>query len=85
MLIEEDGAPWGTVVPLSTEWRQIVVPLTKLRFFRHWPHPRGRGGPGDRVRPERVVAVNLCFGAWLYPGHEAEPHTVEIATVGLSW
>jgi hypothetical protein len=28
-----------------------------------------------------LESVSVCFGAWLYPAHAAEPHTVEIEAI----
>jgi hypothetical protein len=95
VLLERDGAPWGTVVALTEDWRAIRVPLSAFRFFDHWHHPAGRGGATDRLDPGRIEAVNFCFGAWLYGavgsttlppprGEDAgRPHAVEIQDVGL--
>ncbi|MFQ6096158.1 MAG: hypothetical protein ACE5O2_00395, partial [Armatimonadota bacterium] len=84
VLLEEDGAPWGVVLALTDEWRDIVVPLSQLVYFKHWKSgPESRGGPGDRFHPERVESVNVCFGAWLYPEKEARPHAVEIDSISL--
>jgi len=83
VLVEADGAPWGTVVDLTPEWREIVLPFGELRFFKHWSHPKDRGGEGDRLHPERVQAVKFCFGAWLFGDCAARPHAVEIERVSL--
>jgi hypothetical protein len=84
VLLERDGTPWGTTVPLTTEWREQHVPLSEFRYFAHWRSgPAHRGGEGDRLRVEDVAAVNVCFGSWLYPDHFAEPHTIEIERIAL--
>lgn len=83
VLIENDGAPWGTVIPLTAQWRQIDVPLSDLRFFTHWSHPQSRGQTGDRFHPESVDAVNVCFGSWLYGSEAPLPHAVELQTISL--
>jgi hypothetical protein len=83
-LIERDGTPWGTNVPLKTEWQEIRLPLSTLRHFAHWgTSPQGRGSVDDRFRPENVAAVNICFGAWLFPQHASEQHIVEIEEIAL--
>lgn len=82
MVLERGGTPWGTNVPLTPDWREVRVPLAALRHWAHWDgSPPGRGQPGDRVRPGELSGVNLCFGAWLYPGHAAEPHTIEVESI----
>ncbi len=83
VLLEKDSAPWGTEVTLTREWQEIVVPLSRLRYFAHWIHPQGRGGDGDRFRPEQVGAVNVCFGAWLYGDRSQQPHGLDIESITL--
>jgi hypothetical protein len=81
VLIEEDGSPWGTVVPLRREWTETRLTPADLRFFDHWAHPEGRGGPGDTLRLGRVRYVNLCFGAWLFGEKASRPHAVEVSEI----
>ena len=82
VLLERDGAAWGTNVPLTTQWQIVGIPLRSLRYFGHWADtPASRGGPDDFLHPADLVAMSACFGAWLYPGHVAEPHTIEIESV----
>lgn len=83
VLIETDGAPWGCVAPLTTQWRDIRIPLKKLRFFKHWRHLKNRGGRNDRLNLQNLIAVNPCFSAWLYPDHERKPPAIDIEVVGL--
>jgi hypothetical protein len=85
VLIEKDGAPWGLNVPLSTDWQAIRIPIEKLRYFSHWKSgPAARGIEGDRLHPENLQSVSLCFGAWLYGEDRAKPHGFEIQDVRLS-
>ena len=35
------------------------------------------------IHPAELAAVSVCFGAWLYPEHFAEPHTIEIESVAV--
>lgn len=83
VLLEKDTAPWGTEVPLTTQWQEIVVPLDRLRFFSHWSHPAQRGGEGNHFDPQQVNAVNICFGAWLYGPRSSKPHGFEIESILL--
>ena len=84
VLLERDGAAWGTNIPLTSEWQDIRVPLRSLRYFSHWADtPESRGGQGDTFHPADLVAVSACFGAWLYPDHFAEPHTIEIESIAV--
>lgn len=84
VLIERDGAAWGVNVPLTTDWQDVRIPLDSLRYFQHWGEsPRTRGGAGDAVRPAEVTGVSVCFGAWLYPEHFAEPHQIEVRSIEM--
>ena len=78
VLVEEDGAAWGCVVPLTPEWQDARIPWETLRFFSHWTVPPNRGQKGDRFHPEHLAAVNFCFGAWLFPEQAGEPHAIEV-------
>ena len=85
VLLESDGSPWGTIVPLREKWEAIRIPLRELKYFAHWrPNAEGRGGPGDCLHPERVTSVNICFGAWLYGADHAKPHAIDIQDVALT-
>ena len=83
VLVEADGAPWGTTVSLAAEWQEIRIPLADLTFFRHWAHPANRGGEGDGPKGTEVQSVNLCFGAWQYPETHAERHGFDIQSMAL--
>lgn len=87
VLIEQDGSPWGTMeVALSEQWREIRIPLQKLRYFDHWKvGPTDRGRAGDQMHLDRVAALNLCFGSWLLPDSYAGPQAVEIESVSVGW
>ncbi|MHB0958343.1 MAG: alpha/beta hydrolase fold domain-containing protein [Pirellulaceae bacterium] len=84
VLLERDGAAWGVNVPVSTAWQDIRVPLDTFRYFPHWAGtPTDRGQPDDHVRVDALAAVSVCFGAWLFPEHAAQPHTVEVARIAV--
>ena len=83
VLLEADGAPWGCNVPLTNSWQDVTVPWEQFRYFSHWQHPPDRGQQGDRFQPGQLQAINFCFGAWLYPGHAAEKHAVEIESAWM--
>lgn len=83
VLIEADGVPWGTVVPLTTEWQTLRIPLGKLRLFTNWGKDYA-GLAGPHLRLSRLQAVNVCFGKWLYGPAAGEPHAFEIAEIGLT-
>jgi hypothetical protein len=82
-VIEEDGAPWGTILKLTPEWQETRIPLSELTYFSQWSHPKTRGGEGDRPRGDRITSVNVCFGAWLYPETRTARHGFDIQSVAL--
>lgn len=82
VLLERDGSVWGRNLPLTPEWRDVRVPLASFRHFPHWAgNPPQRGGAGDQLRPREIASLSVCFGAWLYPAHAAEPHAIEIERI----
>ncbi len=82
-LNEAGGVSWGTVVPLTAEWRDVRVPLSQLRLFAHWD--RGMAGrAGASLRLSRLESLNVCFGRWLFPEAAAEAHAIEIQDIGLT-
>jgi hypothetical protein len=84
VLSERDGTPWGAAPELTTEWQDLRLPLRELRHFAHWNQtPQGRGGEGDHCRVENLGSLRLTFGAWLYPGHVDEPHSIEFEFIRL--
>jgi hypothetical protein len=84
VVVEHDGASWGSNVPLTTAWQEVRVPLASLHYMAHWGgSPATRGGKGDKPQPESFESVNVCFGAWLFPAHAAEAHTVEVESISV--
>jgi hypothetical protein len=52
--------------------------------WRHWgASPKERGGPDRACHVGNLGVLTITFGAWLYPEHAAEPHSLEIELVGL--
>ena len=83
VVFEQDGTPWGAVLPLTRAWNTLRLTPADLRFFSHWQHPEGRGGPTDHLRLDQIAGINLCFGAWLYGEDRANPQAIEIGEVTL--
>ena len=79
VLTEQDGTPWGANIPLATEWQDVRLSVRELRHFAHWGGtPQGRGGADDYCRVENLAALSITYGAWLYPEHLDEPHSIEV-------
>ena len=72
-LMEDDGTSWTASVTLDATWRDVALPLASFTIGRgvllpqgfpgqwsYWVGPAsGRGGPGDRVRLDRVERLQL--------------------------
>lgn len=73
---------WGTQLPLATDWQDIRVPLSELRYFSHW------GGvppleKGDAPDARLVSEIKFCFGKWICPDTLDAAHGVEIESVRI--
>jgi hypothetical protein len=91
-LVEPDGAAFSAAVRADTAWSQRTIPLAAFRpsrsvklpegFPGEWNYwldaPSGRGGNGDRIRPEKMERLQLS----LRPGSDVPPK-VEIDWVTL--
>jgi hypothetical protein len=73
----------NVLVRLTSQWQEVRVPWDHFRHFAHWAGPDSRGRPGDLFHPENLSAVNLCFGAWLFPATAERRHAVEIESICL--
>ena len=93
LLIERDGAAWGTPVVAGATWSTIRVPLEKLTLSRsiHIPSPfpglwnywrdspADRGGGGDHIHVEDVERLQLTVfpNAGDHAGDDAKGAAVE--------
>jgi len=96
-LIEQDRSAWGTILPLTTEWNEVIVPLAEMHpltvtdlprpyptIFEYWQkNPSNRPGKGDRLDLNRLEAIQISFGGRLFPKSVDKPHTVEVETIAL--
>ncbi|HQK95404.1 MAG TPA: hypothetical protein PLD23_18045, partial [Armatimonadota bacterium] len=78
-LVEADGTPWGTNVALTSEWRTITVPLSRLWRLRGFPARTVH----DRVQIGNIRQVEVLSGAWLHPETKGEPHSFQVDTIRL--
>lgn len=55
---EKDGSRWIAAVPLTPEWKCHVL---EPADFRYWSdnESKGRGGPGDLLRPEAAARMQI--------------------------
>ncbi|MBI2301632.1 MAG: hypothetical protein HYU66_22250 [Armatimonadetes bacterium] len=73
-LLDDSNGLWSTTVKLAKDWSTVVVPLAKL------VQQSGRKGP---VPLDRIAAVGLRAGAWLYPGERDGRRLVIVDDVAL--
>jgi len=77
---EVDGSRWFAHVPLTTDWRLIVLAPSDFTYRRDSPTGDKRGFAGDRFNPERARALVLGMEAPMPPGN----HTFWIAGLGTA-
>ncbi|NOY81755.1 MAG: hypothetical protein GXP31_12235 [Kiritimatiellaeota bacterium] len=79
---EKDGSRWIATTPITTDWRQYVLPPGA---FRSWQNTaKGRGGPGDAFHPQN--AETLIFGlAFTHTRTVGQgDHTVWLDAIGVA-
>ncbi len=74
-LVQDDGRAYGGEVGLSPTWRDVTLPLSRLR-----PLWTTRDGV---CQPARIRELSLVFGAWLYGVGAKQPHGFELAWAEL--
>jgi len=77
-LVEADGSRWIATVPVTREWMRRLLPA---HAFVYWPdnQSEGRGGEGDRVRLDHVVAINVGLSDTHSPLVDLDtPHAIEV-------
>lgn len=77
-----DGKVWGTQIPLTAEWRDIVVPFEKLRYFSHWKTLPPLE-PGDHPDARKLASIVFCFGTWLCLDSQDSAHGFEVSSVRI--
>jgi len=55
---EKDGARWIATLAISAEWKRYVLTPEDFRYW-HDSKSEGRGGPGDRLRPEAAAVLRI--------------------------
>lgn len=77
---EVDGTRWFAHVPLTTEWRLIVLSPRDFVFRQDSPTRGKRGFSGDRFNPQNARALVLGMEAPMPPGN----HTIWVAGIGTA-
>jgi hypothetical protein len=82
-LIHANGKVWGTELPLTPEWTDIRVPLSDLRYFKHWGNLPPLE-PGDAPDARNLQTIGLCYGKWLCPKTLDREHGFEISSIRIT-
>ena len=77
-----DGKVWGAELPLTPEWTDIRVPLSDLRYFKHWGHLPPLD-PGDAPDARKLQTIGLCYGKWLCRETLDREHGFEISSIRI--
>ncbi len=77
------GKVWGAELPLETEWRDIRVPFSKLRYFKHWGNMPPLE-PGDVPDARNLQSVRICYGKWLCPNTVDRAQGFEISSIRIT-
>lgn len=78
-----NGQPWGCNLDVPADWQDVVVPLSRLRFFAHWKLPCVYR-EGDIPDLRDVREVRFCFGRWLLSeADRSKRHAFEVERVSL--
>lgn len=75
---EADGSRWKANLPLTTQWKEYVLTPGDLTYWQDNPSV-GRGGAGDRFRPEGARSVQV--GVALDIVEKDRPHSFQIANL----
>lgn len=77
---ETDGARWIAVFPVTRKWRRVVLAPEDFKFWESVP---GRGGPGDRFRPENAAELTVGV-AWTHTGPRGGRYEYAIDQIGTA-
>ena len=76
-----NGQPWGCNIDLPQTWGEVRVPVSALKFFKHW-NCTCAYREGDRPDLRDTRMIRICFGRWITPKSAwSERHAVEIDRV----
>jgi len=95
-LIELDGTAWGSVIPLTSRWQEICIPLSKLcpmkvaklpegwpPLSRYWSRNLTGGIQQEHLRIQNITAVQISLGARFFPEDANLPHAIELESIIL--
>ena len=80
---DSQGYAWTVIVPLTTEWQDIRIPVRK---FRYYPHANRRKPPKNVVFDIRkAIDIQFGIGEWLFPEAADKPHGFIVSGVRIHW
>ncbi len=93
-LVERDGSAWGTVLDVTDEWRDFVIPIAALRptrlallprpYPQFLPYLRESDSIGDTPRIAELDGLQFSVGADLFVGEDlAGAHGFQVDRVVL--
>jgi hypothetical protein len=80
---ERDGSRWVATVPLTPQWREVVLAPEQFAYWHDNPS-KGRGGKGDRLQPQNTVelSIGLAHSFAAYPANTPLEATIADIRIG---
>jgi hypothetical protein len=80
---ERDGSRWVATVPLTPQWREVVLSPEQFAYWHDNPS-KGRGGAGDRLQPQNAVeiSIGLAHSFAAYPANTPLEATIADIRIG---
>jgi len=79
---EKGGRVWGETLAIGPDWRDIRLPIAKLRYFSHWglpPIPEG-----ERLDARKMTSLRFMFGNFLVGDTADKAHGFEVSSVRVT-
>lgn len=70
---------WGCRVALTPEWREIRLPFSKLKYFKHWGLPDHN--PGERPDARKINQARFTLGNWILGNAVDKAHGFEVSSI----
>lgn len=82
-LVQDGNKIWGkSPVPITREWREIVLPFSELKYFSHYKNmPKLKDGETPDAR--KIRAFRFVYGNWLTGGTADRAHGFEISSLKI--
>ena len=83
MSVSEKGRRvWGERLSIGPEWREIRLPIEKLRYFSHWGLPPIQ--KGERLDARKITSLRFMYGQFLAGDTVDKPHGFEVSSVRVT-